>query len=602
MCGKTNPSDIDVCRFCQARLKPLTDALNDKNDDFPVYESISGKSDLPDWMDEIRDVPESLEHNLSGEWSEEDLNNSHGTATDWLSRIEETPKDVDKNDIADQIIQKNRKEEKSSISDDVSKDEKQLSEWIDDLLLEDLEEDFFDLEAVTLEKETDSVGIDDSFIDKNFQKEKSSFTQEEPTASQSLYDEQFEEFISDIPDTDELSEDDIPEAENGGDGLLSPADLPTWLEAIRPDSLIEEDVQGIEAEQTASVERAGPLAGLSNVLPAEPDIALPGEPTNLISKINISEQQSVHVKILQDILKHEQEPRILPTENIVSSRFILRGVVFFTLVLAIFFPIVLDIPKVNLPNRTPEVSELNQMISELNGSRPILMIVDYQAGYSGEMDAISGVILDHLISKRIYLVFASTTNTGAIQAEHLIQKVNRSIDNPYETPSNYVNLGLISAGSSGILAFSQDPRLIRPSSIDSTVVWENPQLETIYHLSDFAMLIVATENPETARSWIEQAQPQLGNTPLVILTSSQAEPLVRPYFETKSLQIQGYLGGLNSAVQYQSLLGRMDGAIEYWSAYSIGVLAAILVSFFCILYFLIEKSRKHARNGSELRE
>ncbi len=545
MCGKTNPSDLDVCRFCQARLKPLTGAFNKKNDDISESESISEKSDLPDWMDEIRDAPETLEHDLSDEWHEEDLNKSHGTATDWLNRIDEKLKDVDKSDIPDQIIQKNRKEEQPSNLDDTSNDEKQQSDWID---------------------------------------------------------EQFEELISDTPEIDESPEDDISETENGGETQLSPVDLPTWLEAIRPDSLVEEDVQGTEADQTAFIERAGPLAGLSNVLPAEPDIALPGKPTNLISKINISEQQSVHVKILQGILKREQEPRKLPSEGVVSSQVIIRGVVFFILVLAIFFPIFLDIPKVNLPNRNPEVFDLSQMISELNGSTPILMIVDYQAGYSGEMDAIAGVLLDHLISKRIYLVFASTTNTGAIQAEHLIQKVNQSIDNPYETPRNYVNLGFISAGSSGILAFSQEPRLIRPSSIDSNVVWENPQLETIYQLSDFGMLIVATENPETARSWIEQTQSQLGNTPLVILTSSQAEPLVRPYFETKTHQVQGYLGGLNSAVQYQSLLGRTDGAIEYWSAYCIGVLAAFLVSIFCILYYLIEKRRKHARNGSELRD
>ena len=47
MCGKSNPADMDVCQFCQARLRPVWE-------DNPLNSASDGDaSDIPDWLREL---------------------------------------------------------------------------------------------------------------------------------------------------------------------------------------------------------------------------------------------------------------------------------------------------------------------------------------------------------------------------------------------------------------------------------------------------------------------------------------------------------------------------------------------------------------------
>ena len=66
MCGKTNSSDQDYCKYCQARLKPLL--IGSDNDetspqsglfeasepDISPDQSIDSSSDLPAWLTSLR--------------------------------------------------------------------------------------------------------------------------------------------------------------------------------------------------------------------------------------------------------------------------------------------------------------------------------------------------------------------------------------------------------------------------------------------------------------------------------------------------------------------------------------------------------------------
>ena len=87
------------------------------------------------------------------------------------------------------------------------------------------------------------------------------------------------------------------------------------------------------------------------------------------------------------------------------------------------------------------------------------------------------------------------------------------------------------------------------------------------------MALVITESPETARAWIEQAEPFLGATPLVVVASSQAEPVLYPYY--LSDQIQGLLSGVSQAAYYEYSIGREGWASINWTPFSLGMLAAI---------------------------
>jgi hypothetical protein len=96
MCGKPNPDNLDVCQFCEARLKPLTASLPsdavppDGTDGLQAPEQPEPSSDLPDWLDFDTDakLEEGDDTALSDAAPFDD-------GDDWLTRLESDPESKD---------------------------------------------------------------------------------------------------------------------------------------------------------------------------------------------------------------------------------------------------------------------------------------------------------------------------------------------------------------------------------------------------------------------------------------------------------------------------------------------------------------------------
>jgi hypothetical protein len=180
--------------------------------------------------------------------------------------------------------------------------------------------------------------------------------------------------------------------------------------------------------------------------------------------------------------------------------------------------------------------------------------------------------------KGAYLTLVSTAPTGPAQAERLVQGVNARGEHSYQGVDTYANLGYIPGGLVGIRSFAESPRQVMPFAMDGTAVWNTDPLASIQQLSDFAMVLVLTENPSTARAWIEQVKPLIGEKPLLMVVSAQVEPVVRPYFEGEPQVVQGIVAGLPGAATYENMIGRFSLARNYWDAYSVGIsLIALLL-------------------------
>ncbi len=129
-----------------------------------------------------------------------------------------------------------------------------------------------------------------------------------------------------------------------------------------------------------------------------------------------------------------------------------------------------------------------------------------------------------------------------------------------------------------------------------------PPLQGINALADFDMLTVITDNPDTAHAWIEQVQPKLVSgdqqTPLIMVISAQAEPLVRPYYQESTGQVQGLVVGLRGGAAYSNLTGRENLPGLYWSAFGVGLaLVAVIIliaSIVAIASSLIAPRQKQA--------
>jgi hypothetical protein len=63
---------------------------------------------------------------------------------------------------------------------------------------------------------------------------------------------------------------------------------------------------------------------------------------------------------------------------------------------------------------------------------------------------------------------------------------------------------------------------------------------------------------------------------LLIVTSAQAEPLIRPYFESSPAQVQGLIAGLTGGIAYARTFGNTQVNGE-WDAFSAGITISVLI-------------------------
>jgi len=287
------------------------------------------------------------------------------------------------------------------------------------------------------------------------------------------------------------------EAAEAAETGLAPVELPGWLKSMQPTATIDALVR-TQAEKE-QIEGAGPLSGLSGVLPAEPDIVRVTKPTFYSSKLKVTDLQQTQAMILSDLIQTEGETKALPSMPFLTSQGLLRISIGAILIVVMLFSMISGMPVLIEPGLTQDVYTVQQLINGLPVNAPVLVVVDYSPGYSSEMNMLLGAVIDHLATKNKALAFVSSIPTGPLQVESLIAQVKKRPN--FILPLKYTNLGFIPGEAAGILAFVQDPIQTLPEAAWNTEGWQ-----TVHSLADIALLIIATENPETARVWIEQGR------------------------------------------------------------------------------------------------
>ncbi len=368
---------------------------------------------------------------------------------------------------------------------------------------------------------------------------------------------------------------DAAATDSPADGLDS-AKLPSWVQAMRPVA----DILPASADATAEehmVEQVGPLAGFNGILPVGPGIGTIRKPKAHSIKLSVSESQQASAALLEDLLASESEPSSFTTPSKAFSIRFLRWTITLLLFFAVGSSVFSGTQVAPMPKAVPEVGAVLDTIGEVVGiinalptDAPTLLVFDYEPGLSGELDAAAAPVIDHLMLRGSPLAILSTSPTGSALAERFLQ--NTQASHNYQYGQQYINLGYLPGGSSGILSFASQPRAAIRTDIEGALVWDSLPLQGVASLADFAALIVLTDSVETGRAWIEQTGETLGETPLLMVVSAQAEPIIYPYY--KSGQIDGLVSGLSGGATYERINGRPGLGRAYWDAFSIGLLLA----------------------------
>ena len=354
---------------------------------------------------------------------------------------------------------------------------------------------------------------------------------------------------------------------------LAPATLPSWLEAMRPVDSFRTDVE-LDPQEGLSVEFAGPLAGLRGVLMAEPVVAKPRTSSTITGQLEITERQYAQAELLHRLVEEEERDvsaPIIAGRQLPIARWVISLIFFIALILPGSFER-LGFPGFSIPNVVPrEMQPLVGLVETIPTDKPALVVFDLTPGYSGELDTVASPALQHVLKRAVPIVTISTRPTGPPLAERLLREID--VEYPLVNGAHYIHLGYLSGGPTAVQLFAISPRdailtgFLLPEGLDRATVWDSPLLRDIHRLADFGAIFVITAGTETARNWAEQTHPWIGETPLIMVLSAGAEPLVRPYFEAVDQRVQGILTGLPSALAYQQLNGQELTVESRWDAF-----------------------------------
>jgi hypothetical protein len=370
-----------------------------------------------------------------------------------------------------------------------------------------------------------------------------------------------------------------PPASQEPEGGISPAELPGWLEALRPAEALEPSGP-VEDVSSADIVTAGPLVGLRGVISSHPSAVRARKPPTYSIKLRVTDEQKERVELMEALLADEEKPTPLPSQPVISSRNIFRLVIGLALLLPILWVIIMGSQNAAQPQASslPGLEDFTLEIQKLPSGAPVLIAFDYEAGFSGELNLAITSVLTQLINKNTYLTLVSTSPSGPALGESMIKAVYTDLVGNSQTYSNYADLGYIPGGTLGLRGLATSPKTVMPYSLSGYDVWAAPPLNAITSIQDFSAVIILTNDADTARIWIEQVGTPLRQSgrPLLFVSSTQAEPLILPYYLSAPEQVQGIISGLAGGIAYANSVGSFpqDGA---WDAYSIGISVSIVV-------------------------
>lgn len=360
---------------------------------------------------------------------------------------------------------------------------------------------------------------------------------------------------------------------------IARADLPEWIKEMRP---IEAVIPGdhIHAETGQQVEKAGPLAGLRGVLPAEEPAGYYRKPPVYSAKLRISEKQRSQASLFESILTQETQPLLIAPERSRAPRILAR-----VLVSLLFFAVLVGARMFSsgsepaLMLTPPELRDMfNQIDQNAQTQAPVLVAVDFEPGRAGEMKLVASPVIEHLMVKNYKIVLLSTAPAGPAMAQSLLSSaagvLETQANQTYDLSANTLNLGYLPGGTISLLEFAQIPSRAAPATLEGDyTVWQDSFLNEVKGLNDFSQVIVLTDSAETGRAWVEQVQPLMGDTPLLMATSAQAEPLLIPFVQSN--QIDGMVSGLLGGVIYGQWRQVNTSAAGYWGMYQTGILLGL---------------------------
>lgn len=380
---------------------------------------------------------------------------------------------------------------------------------------------------------------------------------------------------------------------------IEPGAIPSWVNAMRPvePAAPPPDIAALK-NTDRRFEESGPLAGIRGILPGQ-DIAISyGKPAAKSSR----EASQANVSLFEKTIQMETEEPKVPvykrskTSNVV--RWILAVILLLVVVLVQAGGGAPDLLPKNIP---VETMSLFRSVSALPQGSNILLVLDYESAYSGEIETAAIAPLSLMMLKQSNLYTVSTSSANLFLADKLlnaVKTIHPAGTEAYLSKEKYQVLGYLPGGQSGMQGLLHDFKTSLPVGLNLKRTAEMTGLTGVTSLNDFSAIMILTDNPDTARTWVEQIKPQLTKPAIWMAVTSQAVVLVRPYI--RSGQIDGLISGVYGAASFEQIIQQPGAAAQIWNGYyTTLLLATILIiagGFVNFIGFSILRARMKREN------
>lgn len=381
---------------------------------------------------------------------------------------------------------------------------------------------------------------------------------------------------------------------------IAPAELPTWLKAMKP-----EEPRVPASSDAGFLQQSGPLAGLPEILPSVEQSLIIRNTAAQAGKLLVSEKQQQSADVIATLLNKLGEATAeAPIKKKTKSNWS-RPVIAALLIVVILAAIILPLPASSgLLLMSESAEAAYTLVDSLAPDQPVLLAFDFEPAYSGELSYAGRGMIQHLVKKNVRLAFVSTSATGTVMADTILQQSLKEMPEmaDQEMISTYMasrtaNLGYLAGGTASLQEFAQNPQHAArdglKAAMDGVPTWTLPALVNIQSINDFAMVIVFTDSSETGRAWVEQVKPQLDNIPLIMATTSLAAPMMEPYYE--SLQVNGLVTGLTDGSRYHTRMSTNAPAVNIELALQASAGLAAMILFVGLVFFSIQNMRANRR-------
>jgi hypothetical protein len=407
-----------------------------------------------------------------------------------------------------------------------------------------------------------------------------------------LFSAEMPDWLSNIAPTEQKSKSAAAPGEAPQEPI-APADLPSWVQAMRPVETVLPDADAVLLSPEGPLEKEGPLAGLQGVLPLAGGLIQPGKSKAQAIRLQVSEAQQADASLLEKMLAAETQAKPLRGGGMLVSQRVLRWILSGILIALISFFLGTGLQTVPLPASLPaETNLILPVLDALPENAPVLMIFDYEPALAGELEAAAAPFVDHLLSLRHpRLTILSTSPTGSVLAERFL--ANTQAQHNYQLNQDYINLDYLPGGTIGILSFAENPRLAMPLTD-----WAYPPAQDVHKFSDYAAVVLLTDQAETARAWVEQTTTRRDGVPLLVVSSAQAAPMIQPYL--LSGQVNGLVSGLAGGAAFEGSDRSGTSVRATWDAFNYATLLVAMLIVLGGLWNLIAGARARRRALDEV--